>query len=99
MFTPAVESQYNMIMDDIHMQHRATREFIPPERKDEKYWFKRVRNNVSARKSRMKRKAMDKVIERKLPSLITFGDTIEAVRLSVGLCKYIIFNAANSLRS
>jgi hypothetical protein len=31
--------------------------------------------------------------------LITFGDTIEAVRLSVGLCKYIIFNAANSLRS
>ena len=69
MFTPAVESQYNMIMDDIHMQHRATREFIPPERKDEKYWFKRVRNNVSARKSRMKRKAMDKVIERKLLAL------------------------------
>lgn len=69
MLTPAVESQYNMIMGDIHMQHRATREFIPPERKDEKYWFKRVRNNVSARKSRMKRKAMDKVIERKLLAL------------------------------
>lgn len=69
MLTPAMESQYNMIMDDIHMQHRATREFIPPERKDEKYWFKRVRNNVSARKSRMKRKAMDKVIERKLLAL------------------------------
>ncbi|CAC5420439.1 unnamed protein product [Mytilus coruscus] len=67
MFNHPVES--SMKTSDVHMQHRANREFVPAEKKDDKYWFKRVRNNASARKSRMKRKAMDNVIERKLLEL------------------------------
>lgn len=64
------ETQDNQcVCTDVQLQHRATREFVPADKKDEKYWFKRVRNNASARKSRMKRKALDKVMEKKLFAL------------------------------
>ncbi|XP_071169363.1 nuclear factor interleukin-3-regulated protein-like [Mytilus edulis] len=59
----------SMKTSEVYSQHRANREFVPAEKKDDKYWFKRVRNNASARKSRMKRKAMDNVIEKKLLAL------------------------------
>ncbi|CAC5420438.1 unnamed protein product [Mytilus coruscus] len=59
----------NMIVSDVHLQHRASREFVPAEKKDDKYWFKRVRNNASARKSRIKRKTMDQVIEKQILAL------------------------------
>ncbi|XP_063420894.1 nuclear factor interleukin-3-regulated protein-like [Mytilus trossulus] len=66
-FNPSSES--NMIESDVNLQHRACREFVPVEKKDDKYWFKRVRNNASARKSRIKRKTMDQVIEKQLLAL------------------------------
>lgn len=62
-------SDSERVRTDVQLQHRATREFVPADKKDEKYWFKRVRNNASARKSRMKRKALDKVMEKKLMGL------------------------------
>ncbi|XP_071152362.1 nuclear factor interleukin-3-regulated protein-like [Mytilus edulis] len=66
-FDPSYEP--NMIESDVNLQHRACREFVPVEKKDDKYWFKRVRNNASARKSRIKRKTMDQVIEKQLLAL------------------------------
>lgn len=45
---------------------RSTREFVPAEKKDDMYWFKRVKNNASVRKSRMKKQAMDNVLRKKM---------------------------------
>lgn len=45
---------------------RSTREFVPAEKKDDIYCFKRVKNNACVRKSRMKKQAMDNVLRKKM---------------------------------
>ncbi|XP_076441205.1 uncharacterized protein LOC143280446 [Babylonia areolata] len=50
-------------------QPRAKREFVPDSKKDDIYWTKRRKNNVSARLSRMKRKTMEQFMEQKLIKL------------------------------
>lgn len=52
------DEKYNTTNKNMNLQHRSTREFVPEEKKDDMYWFKRVKNNVSVRKSRMKKQAM-----------------------------------------
>lgn len=52
------DEKYNTTNKNMNLQHRSTREFVPEEKKDDMYWFKRVKNNASARKSRMKKQAM-----------------------------------------
>lgn len=51
------------------MQSRATRAFVPNDRKDDIYWSKRHKNNDSARRSRVKRKAIEKCMQQKLLEL------------------------------
>ena len=48
---------------------RARREFVPDEKKDTSYWCKRLKNNDSARRSRVKRKALEKLMESRLLEL------------------------------
>lgn len=50
-------------------QSRARREFVPDYRKDAIYWNKRLKNNDSARRSRIKRKAMEKLMEHRMVEL------------------------------
>ncbi|KAH9491726.1 hypothetical protein Btru_045657, partial [Bulinus truncatus] len=51
------------------LHQRAKREFVPDEKKDEGYWSKRLKNNDSARRSRVKRKALEKMMETRLLEL------------------------------
>lgn len=53
-------------LDESNMPKRAQREFVPDNRKDNAYWSRRFKNNDSARKSRLKRKALEKYMEQKL---------------------------------
>ncbi|RUS87813.1 hypothetical protein EGW08_004412, partial [Elysia chlorotica] len=48
---------------------RARREFVPDDKKDTSYWCKRLKNNDSARRSRVKRKALEKLMESRLLEL------------------------------
>lgn len=48
---------------------RAKREFVPDNKKDELYWNKRIKNNDSARRSRVKRKTLEKIMETRLMEL------------------------------
>lgn len=50
-------------------ENRTQREFVPDQRKDNSYWAKRLKNNASARRSRLKKKAMEKHMETKLQEL------------------------------
>ena len=52
-----------------HTQPRAKREFVPDNKKDEQYWSKRHKNNISARRSRIKRKTMEKLMEHRMVEL------------------------------
>jgi len=53
----------------ISFHQRAKREFVPEEKKDNGYWNKRLKNNDSARRSRVKRKAIEKLMETQLLEL------------------------------
>nr|KAG5711761.1 hypothetical protein BaRGS_023525 [Batillaria attramentaria] len=50
-------------------QSRAKREFVPEGKKDASYWNKRIKNNDSARRSRIKRKTMEKLMEHRMVEL------------------------------
>lgn len=50
-------------------QPRAKREFVPDHKKDTQYWSKRSKNNLSARRSRFKRKTLEKVMEMRMMEL------------------------------
>jgi len=58
--------KYNTTNKNMNLQRISTREFVPAEKKDDMYWFKRVKNTASARKSRMKKQAMDNVLRKKM---------------------------------
>lgn len=51
------------------IHQRAKREFVPEFKKDDIYWSKRLKNNESARRSRVKRKALEKMMEVRLAEL------------------------------
>ncbi|XP_059174066.1 uncharacterized protein LOC131954419 [Physella acuta] len=59
----------SMELQTMSAQQRAKREFVPDEKKDEGYWCKRLKNNDSARRSRVKRKALEKLMETRLLEL------------------------------
>lgn len=54
---------------NVKLSSRAKRTFVPNEQKDLFYWMKRLKNNVSARRSRVKRKVLEQYMERKLAEL------------------------------
>ncbi|XP_005098338.1 uncharacterized protein LOC101862183 [Aplysia californica] len=53
----------------MNTHQRAKREFVPDNKKDEGYWNKRLKNNDSARRSRVKRKALEKMMETRMLDL------------------------------
>ncbi|XP_033737011.1 nuclear factor interleukin-3-regulated protein-like [Pecten maximus] len=55
--------------EDVGKASRAKRQFVPNNKKDGSYWLKRCKNNDSARRSRFKRKCLDKILEKKLAVL------------------------------
>lgn len=67
---------------------RAKREFVPDNKKDDSYWSKRHKNNDSARRSRVKRKAIEKMMETRLLELqkenIELKHEVEALRRRYG---------------
>ncbi|XP_041475247.1 uncharacterized protein LOC121423816 [Lytechinus variegatus] len=48
---------------------RRQRDFVPESTKDEKYWVKRIKNNLSAKRSREKRRMADILMESKVSKL------------------------------
>lgn len=54
---------------NVKLSSRAKRTFVSNEQKDLFYWMKRLKNNVSARRSRVKRKVLEQYMERKLAEL------------------------------
>ncbi|CAF3383000.1 unnamed protein product [Rotaria socialis] len=48
---------------------RKKRDFIPDDKKDPTYWSQRSKNNLSAKRSRVKRRVNDLVLETKLTQL------------------------------
>ncbi|XP_072172473.1 uncharacterized protein [Diadema setosum] len=48
---------------------RKQRDFVPNTMKDSKYWNKRVRNNIAAKRSREKRRLADMLLESKVSKL------------------------------
>ena len=57
------------IPHDRSPNNRRARTFIPDERKDPSYWSRRSRNNLSATRSRVKRRVNDLVLETKVTQL------------------------------
>ncbi|XP_067677838.1 nuclear factor interleukin-3-regulated protein-like isoform X2 [Haliotis asinina] len=48
---------------------RAQREFVPIDKKDSAYWSKRLKNNESARRSRLKKRAIERTMEARFKEL------------------------------
>ncbi|CAF0855273.1 unnamed protein product [Adineta ricciae] len=57
---------------------RKKRAFIPDEKKDPVYWCQRSKNNLSAKRSRVKRRMNDLVLETKLTQLSTENQILKA---------------------
>ncbi|XP_069128570.1 nuclear factor interleukin-3-regulated protein-like [Argopecten irradians] len=55
--------------EGVDIPSRAKRQFVPNNKKDGSYWLKRCKNNDSARRSRFKRKCLDKILEKKIAVL------------------------------
>jgi hypothetical protein len=65
----ATQASTSTFSSNINLSSRAKRTFVPNEHKDIFYWMKRLKNNVSARRSRVKRKVLEQYMERKLAEL------------------------------
>lgn len=57
---------------------RKKRSFIPDEKKDPVYWSQRSKNNLSAKRSRVKRRMNDLVLETKLTQLSNENEVLKA---------------------
>ena len=58
--------------------HRKKRSFIPESKKDPIYWSQRSKNNLSAQRSRVKRRMNDLVLETKLTQLSNENQVLKA---------------------
>ncbi|GFN97221.1 nuclear factor interleukin 3 regulated-like protein [Plakobranchus ocellatus] len=65
----AISNEHRLQPRSSSGHQRARREFVPEEKKDTNYWCKRLKNNDSARRSRVKRKALEKLMEARLLEL------------------------------
>jgi hypothetical protein len=57
---------------------RSQRTFLPDNQKDPIYWSQRSRNNLSAKRSRVKRRMNDLVLETKLTQLNNANEILRA---------------------
>ncbi|XP_051791380.1 uncharacterized protein LOC127529979 [Erpetoichthys calabaricus] len=70
---------------------RRKREFMPEDKKDACYWFKRKKNNEAAKRSREKRRFSDLLMESKLVALVEENACLKAelvaLKIRFGLIK------------
>lgn len=64
---------------------RRKREFTPDEQKDDIYWLKRSRNNESAKRSRLRRRMEECLLEARAVELLRENETLKAA-LSAARC-------------
>ena len=69
------KKQYALLNNKLR---RKKRSFIPDDKKDPTYWSQRSKNNLSAKRSRVKRRMNDLVLETKLTQLSNENQVLRA---------------------
>ena len=74
--SPDIQQKEYVLLND--KSRRKKRAFIPDEKKDPVYWSQRSKNNLSAKRSRVKRRMNDLVLETKLTQLTNENQVLRA---------------------
>lgn len=74
--SPDTQQKEYVLLND--KSRRKKRAFIPDEKKDPTYWSQRSKNNLSAKRSRVKRRMNDLVLETKLTQLSNENQVLRA---------------------
>lgn len=74
--SPDTQQKDYVLLND--KSRRKKRAFIPDEKKDPTYWSQRSKNNLSAKRSRVKRRMNDLVLETKLTQLTNENQVLRA---------------------
>lgn len=74
--SPDTQKKDYVLLND--KSRRKKRAFIPDEKKDPTYWSQRSKNNLSAKRSRVKRRMNDLVLETKLSQLTNENQVLRA---------------------
>lgn len=74
--SPDTQQKEYVLLND--KSRRKKRAFIPDDKKDPTYWSQRSKNNLSAKRSRVKRRMNDLVLETKLTQLTNENQVLRA---------------------
>lgn len=74
--SPDIQQKEYVLLNN--KSRRKKRAFIPDEKKDPIYWSQRSKNNLSAKRSRVKRRMNDLVLETKLTQLTNENEILRA---------------------
>jgi vrille protein len=74
--SPDIQQKEYVLLNN--KSRRKKRAFIPDEKKDPIYWSQRSKNNLSAKRSRVKRRMNDLVLETKLTQLTNENQILKA---------------------
>ena len=74
--SPDIQQKEYVLLND--KSRRKKRAFIPDDKKDPAYWSQRSKNNLSAKRSRVKRRMNDLVLETKLTQLTNENQVLRA---------------------
>ncbi len=74
--SPDIQQKEYVLLND--KSRRKKRAFIPDDKKDPVYWSQRSKNNLSAKRSRVKRRMNDLVLETKLTQLTNENQVLRA---------------------
>ena len=71
------------------IKKRKTKVPVPNSKKDEKYYERRKKNNLSARRSRLKKKISKKLKEKKLNELLEYNTKLRLELLELEAIKFL----------
>lgn len=71
------------------IKKRKTKVPVPNSKKDEKYYERRKKNNLSARRSRLKKKISKKLKEKKLNELLEINTKLRLELLELEAIKFL----------
>jgi vrille protein len=74
--SPDIQKKEYVLLNN--KSRRKKRAFIPDDKKDPIYWSQRSKNNLSAKRSRIKRRMNDLVLETKLTQLTNENEILKA---------------------
>jgi vrille protein len=74
--SPDIQKKEYVLLNN--RSRRKKRAFIPDDKKDPIYWSQRSKNNLSAKRSRVKRRMNDLVLETKLTQLTNENEILKA---------------------